>query len=213
MAAEARRSRTAVYRRQFGAMVGDASLSNKPKACFLSAAGALILLAAWSASTWHHIDEDPPFSIAPGAFGSCPSEVQQSLRWGSDRSTGNRICCHNSRYAERAGYWLTTSFLKAQREPTRASAEVTFYDSVTGLPLFVAPRGRSWQDFVAESRAHGWPSFRDVEVVWSNVRVVSGGETVSVNGTHLGHNLPDGSGNRYCINIVCVAGSAGLAIP
>ena len=196
--------------------MGDASL-NKPKACFLSAAGALILLAAWSVSTWHRepfrMDDDPPFSIAPGAFGSCPSEVQQSLRWGSDRSTGNRICCHNSRYAERAGYWLTTSFLKAQREPTRASAEVTFYDSVTGLPLFVAPRGRSWHDFVAESRAHGWPSFRDAEVVWSNVRVVSGGETVSVNGTHLGHNLPDGSGNRYCINIVCAAGSIGSASP
>ena len=192
--------------------MGDASL-NKPKACFLSAAGALILLAAWSVSTWHRepfrMDDDPPFSIAPGAFGSCPSEVQQSLRWGSDRSTGNRICCHNSRYAERAGYWLTTSFLTAQQ----GGEEVTFYDSVTGLPLFVAPRGRSWHDFVAESRAHGWPSFRDSEVVWSNVRVVSGGETVSVNGTHLGHNLPDGSGNRYCINIVCAAGSIGSASP
>jgi len=29
---------------------------------------------------------------------------------------------------------------------------------------------------------------------------------VSVDGTHLGHNLPDGTGNRYCINIVSVAG-------
>ena len=32
-------------------------------------------------------------------------------------------------------------------------------------------------------------------------------ETVSIDGTHLGHNLPDKSGNRYCINLVCVAGS------
>ena len=27
-----------------------------------------------------------------------------------------------------------------------------------------------------------------------------------LDGTHLGHNLPDGSGNRYCINLVSVAG-------
>ena len=30
------------------------------------------------------------------------------------------------------------------------------------------------------------------------------GECVSVDGTHLGHNLPDRSGNRYCINLVSV---------
>jgi hypothetical protein len=33
----------------------------------------------------------------------------------------------------------------------------------------------------------GWPSFRDQEVVWENVRVLrSSGETVSASGTHLG---------------------------
>ena len=32
------------------------------------------------------------------------------------------------------------------------------------------------------------------------------GEAVSIDGTHLGHNLPDGKGNRYCINLVSVAG-------
>ena len=46
-----------------------------------------------------------------------------------------------------------------------------------------------------------------MQVIWKNVRVLPDGETVSVNGTHLGHNLPDGR-NRYCINIVCVAGAA-----
>lgn len=41
------------------------------------------------------------------------------------------------------------------------------------------------------------------QVVWDNVRVLKGsGETVSVDGTHLGHNLPDRKGNRYCINLV-----------
>ena len=89
----------------------------------------------------------------------------------------------------------------------RDKGEVTYYDSVTGKPLFIAPRGRSLQQFLDESRAHGWPSFRDQEVVWDNVRCLSNGEAVSVDGTHLGHNLPDKHGNRYCINLVSVAGN------
>ncbi len=83
---------------------------------------------------------------------------------------------------------------------------MTFYDSNTGKPLFVAPKGRSFEDFVKESTLHGWPSFRDDEVVWENVRCLSDGETVSVDGTHLGHNLPDRKGSRYCINLVSIAG-------
>ena len=55
---------------------------------------------------------------------------------------------------------------------------------------------------------HNRPSFRDEEVVWENVRVLKGsGETVSLDGTHLGHNLPDRAGNRYCINLVSIAGN------
>ena len=82
------------------------------------------------------------------------------------------------------------------------------------------------------------------EVVWENVRCLPGGECVSVDGTHLGHNIPatwrnlncnvfmsrhhddvfvksprallhvripespkDSKGNRYCINLVSVAGN------
>ncbi len=52
------------------------------------------------------------------------------------------------------------------------------------------------------------PIIGDSEVIWDNVRVLkSSGETVSTAGTHLGHNLPDGKGNRYCINLVSVAGN------
>ena len=52
-------------------------------------------------------------------------------------------------------------------------------------------------DFLAESDQHGWPSFRDEEVVWENMRVLrTTGEAVSADGTHLGHNLPDRKGNR-----------------
>ena len=46
----------------------------------------------------------------------------------------------------------------------------TYYDSVTGKPLFVAPIGRTMDEFLAESNVHGWPSFRDAEVVWENTR-------------------------------------------
>jgi hypothetical protein len=34
-------------------------------------------------------------------------------------------------------------------------------DSVCGIPLFVAPRGRTFAAWEAESLSHGWPSFRD----------------------------------------------------
>ena len=77
----------------------------------------------------------------------------------------------------------------------------------------MAPVDRSLEDFVRESQAHGWPSFRDNEVDWDNVRVLANGETVSVDGTHLGHNLPDSKGNRYCINLVSIAGSPKTSDP
>merc|ERR1712110_43944 len=103
------------------------------------------------------------------------------------------------------GYFLS----KTNWQNTVNKNEVTvYYDSVTGKPLFRAPVGRTFEQFFAESKAHGWPSFRDEEVVWQNVRCLDDGEAVSVDGTHLGHNLPDKNGNRYCINLVSVAGNA-----
>ena len=128
------------------------------------------------------------------------------------------------------------------REASTSQDSPLAYDSVSGKPLFVAPRGRTMEAFLSESASHGWPSFRDEEVVWENMRVLANGEAVSVDGTwrpsrtaravqpgggralrgpralqvrapsraragtHLGHNLPDRAGNRYCINLVSVAG-------
>ena len=141
------------------------------------------------------------------AHGTSMHPVQSNLRWGADFETADRICNFNRHYAEHAGYWegkrSSASFLKEEGE---ASGEITFYDSNTGKPLFIAPRGRTFKEFVIESKAHGWPSFRDEEVVWENVRCLPNGEAVSVDGTHLGHNIPDRKGSRYCINLVCVAG-------
>jgi hypothetical protein len=47
----------------------------------------------------------------------------------------------------------------------------------------------------------------EIEVVWDSVQCLSNGEAVSLDGTHLGHNLPDFSGNQYCINLVPCAGN------
>ena len=86
-----------------------------------------------------------------------------------------------------------------------ANGITTFYDSVCGLPLFRAPIGRSFAEWKKETVNHGWPSFRKEEMVAENVKFY-GNEMRSACDVHLGHNLPDYSGDRYCINMVCMAG-------
>ena len=140
--------------------------------------------------------------MSPKAHGSTDKAVQEDLRWGVSRETADRICSFNRHYAEHSGYWQSSSYASQVSK----LGEETYFDSVSGKPLFVAPRGRTMAEYLKESASHGWPSFRDEEVVWENVRVLKDGEAVSVDGTHLGHNLPDGAGNRYCINLVSVAG-------
>jgi hypothetical protein len=121
--------------------------------------------------------------MSPKAHGTAPAPVQKSLRWKVDYETADRICCFNRHYAEHAGYFAESKDFLQEMEK---GEEITFYDSVTGKPLFIAPRGRSMDEFKKESRSHGWPSFRDEEVVWENMRCLADGESVSVDGTHLG---------------------------
>jgi len=142
--------------------------------------------------------------------GSSKYPVQQNLRWDCDWEIADRICNFNRHYAEYSGYWQSTTFLSdVQQNIDKGNDEsVIFYDSGwKGSPLFTAPQNRTWDEFIQESKKHGWPSFRDSEVNWNFVRVLPGGETVSIDGTHLGHNIPDRKGNRYCINLVSVAGN------
>jgi peptide methionine sulfoxide reductase MsrB len=134
--------------------------------------------------------------------------VQQNLRWNVNRKTADRICNFNRHYAEQSGYLTRCpEFLEACKQAEKTNSTITFYDSNTGKPLFEAPKNRTMQEFLAESKQHGWPSFRDAEVNRKEVRCLRGGEVVSLAGTHLGHNLPDRTGNRYCINLVSVAGN------
>lgn len=178
-----------------------ASLQSSLRFRKLGSTGSLLSFATAMAASKYPIYCDESI-MAPKSHGTCNTPVQDKLRWQCDQNTADRICCFNRHYAEFSGYWLQTKFLS---EVDR-TGETVFYDSVSGKPLFIAPRGRSFDDFEKESRSHGWPSFRDEEVVWDNMRCLSNGEAVSVDGTHLGHNLPDRKGNRYCINLVSVAG-------
>ena len=150
-------------------------------------------------------------------YGTSSVPIQANLRWNCDNHIANRICNYNRHYAEYFGYWERDStFVQDEGLNNTDSQSVTpitsiiFYDSNTGAPLFSIPgtlKSRTVQDFVQESRQHGWPSFRTDEVQWDNVRVLPNGETVSISGTHLGHNLPDSDGDRFCINLVCIAGN------
>ena len=144
-----------------------------------------------------------------GGYGTClaqPSVVAAPLLWKSDPAVADSICCNNHRWAERWGSWNAETTFPQTLPP--GVCTITFYDVSSGLPLYVAPKGRTYQEFIAESLSHGWPSFREEEVVTANVNVLFGGEVVSTTGTHLGHNLPDRKGNRHCINAVCIAGHA-----
>ena len=141
------------------------------------------------------------------AHGTSDQPVQKNLRYGADVETADRISNFNRHFAEFAGYSFKEPRTFVSQMIANKDVETTFYDSVTGKPLFVAPRGRTMEAFLSESKVHGWPSFRDEEVVWDNVRALKDGETVSLTGTHLGHNLPDSKGNRYCINLVSIAGN------
>lgn len=131
--------------------------------------------------------------------------VQEQLRFGVDRKMAAEMTVLGCHAAENHFYYKKTQWRKELKAVE--DGVLTYYDSVSGLPVFIAPRGRSLQQFLDETDKHGWPSFRDQEVVWENCHVVGRSELATKKGTHLGHNLPDRTGaNRYCINLVCVAG-------
>ena len=82
----------------------------------------------------------------------------------------DRICNYNRHYAEHAGYWQTTSFLSDVAPFQEKKKPIQFFDSNSGKLLFTAPISRTWDEFIEESKGHGWPSFRDDEVCYSSTR-------------------------------------------
>ena len=138
--------------------------------------------------------------------GTCVGTPQSNLRWNVEYDVANWVSCFNRHLAENRNYAFTgdrtyLTYLES------SGTDITYYDSITGKPLFYGPKSRSMKEFLDESQPSGWPSFRQDEVNWDNVEVFWDGEIFSVDGTHLGHNLPDELGNRYCINLSSIAGN------
>ena len=140
------------------------------------------------------------------AHGTTENAPAKDLRFGCDLETTDRVCAFNRHYAEHSGYSFQAPRTWLKHLAEVGDSEVTYYCPFTGKPLFVAPKGRTQKEFIEESAAHGWPSFRDAEVIWDDVRCLKNGEAITVDGVHLGHNLPDSKGNRYCINLVSCCG-------
>ena len=80
------------------------------------------------------------------------SPVQDNLRWDCDKKTASNICNFNRHYAEHSGYFEGKSKFLAE---AKASSKIEFFDSNTGKLLYTAPIGRTMDDFLIESKAHG----------------------------------------------------------
>ena len=133
------------------------------------------------------------------AHGTTRKPVQENLRYGVDIELANKVCSLNRNWDPDSGFYnenLGYCFQEPRTwlKESLTDNPLTYYDSVTGKPLFLAPVSRSTEDFVKECHFHGKLSFRDPEVVWEHVRCLKTGEVVSVDGTHLGHNVIDHKG-------------------
>ena len=100
--------------------------------------------------------------MSPKAHGSTATPVQEPLRWGVKTELASDICCNNRNGAEPNMYFTEcrdfTKQLRWQRGVDLSNVEpIVFYDSVSGLPLFVAPVGRDVDAFLSESLRHGAP--------------------------------------------------------
>jgi len=155
-------------------------------------------------------------------FNICMGTIQNNLLYGMDRRTTSdylpvqvddnetlpeAVCC-DSRMIPFAEPQFTYSApdIRLFRRMDHTGI-TTFYDSVCGVPLFQAPIGRSFEEFEEDTREHGWPSFREEEVIKEFVVTDKSQEYVfSICGTHLGSYLPDEKGDRWCIDLACISG-------
>lgn len=154
------------------------------------------------------------------SFGTCLVRPHRTLRWGSPVDVADDICCHSRGKLEPKKLYLQLLGTDALSVAEwRKHETMTFYDTVTSKPLFIIDnKVRRFKDFMLDSKRHGHPTFREHERVAENTEVLrdfgslgGGGEIVSVDGTHLGRNIPDAQGPRYSVSLVCIAGLKGDA--
>jgi hypothetical protein len=95
--------------------------------------------------------------MSPKSHGTSDAPVQSELLYGVSNNLADRITNYNRRFAEQAGYFVSTSLEDTIRNHVEKTGgqPLAFYDSVTGKPLFVAPVGRSVDQFLEESKIHG----------------------------------------------------------
>ena len=117
--------------------------------------------------------------MSPKAHGTSNTPVQTELRYGCDTKLAdqicnfNRHCGHSPFHAHQLAQWGQRAYRLLRPN--------------SGKPLFQAPINRTFSDFlkIYESRL---AQFRDDGVNWV-CEVLPDGECVSIDGTHLGHNV------------------------
>lgn len=143
----------------------DAQLGNRRQFFQSASIAAAVPFFSPSASNAFEVGGKIQFGdesiMSQKSHGTSEQPVQSDLLYGVSNKLADKICNYNRHFAEMGGYFTSTSFEDVVLE---AKGPITFYDSVTGKPLFVAPINRSSEDFIKESEIHGWPSFRDDEV-------------------------------------------------
>ena len=77
-----------------------------------------------------------------------------SLRWGVDERLADKICSFNRHFAEPGGSFEKNDAFLKQVSALKPGETITFYDTVSQRPLFVAPVGRTPEQFLQEVRRH-----------------------------------------------------------
>merc|ERR1711871_1144388 len=140
----------------------------------------------------------------PKEFDTCSGKVQDKLRYNismfdtpagvpvnvtATESLATAICCDKrTKVFAEPRFLFQNPFVNLFKSIGKNKV-TTFYDSVCGIPLFKAPMGRTLEDFQADTTEHGWPSFREKEIVSENVMTDKDGFVYSKCGTHLGSYL------------------------
>jgi len=156
----------------------------------------------------------------PKEFDTCSDIIQPNLRFNMstftqgqyfpDESLAVSVCCDKRMETLAEPQFLYESpTVELFTVLNKTTGVTTFYDSVCGVPVFRAPINRTMAEFEADTKEHGWPSFRDGEVVTENVVTHKDtGYVISSCNTHLGSYLPDAVGiPRWCIDLSCISGS------
>merc|ERR1711966_162070 len=156
----------------------------------------------------------------PKEFDTCNNAVQNNLRYNMSTFTQGQyfpneslavsVCCDKRMETLAEPQFLYESpTVQLFTVLNKTTGVTTFYDSACGVPVFRAPINRTMADFEADTKEHGWPSFRDGEVFTENVVTHKDtGYVISSCNTHLGSYLPDKVGvPRWCIDLSCISGS------